>query len=115
MRNSYIARIGLERPLGEKTTIRAGYSYDRSPVADASVGPLFPDSSRNNYTVGFSRMMMGNKEFSFFYQAMMFMNRTTDVSENNEVFTNGEYQNFAHLFGFGFRIHLGEFVHPFDR
>jgi long-chain fatty acid transport protein len=115
MRNSYIARLGFEKEMGEKMTVRAGYIFDRSPVTDASVGPLFPDSSRNNITVGFSRLMMGNKEFSFFYQAMMFLNRTTNVPENNNIFTNGEYQNFAHLFGFGLRIHLGEYTHPFDR
>ncbi|HYK87129.1 MAG TPA: outer membrane protein transport protein [Acidobacteriota bacterium] len=115
MRNSYIARLGFEKSMSESMTIRAGYIFDRSPVTDASVGPLFPDSSRHNFTVGFSRLMMGNKEFSFFYQAMKFLNRTTNVAENDKVFTNGEYQNFAHLFGFGLRIHLGEFVHPFDR
>ncbi len=115
MRNSYIARLGVERAMGDNMTVRAGFIYDRSPVTDASVGPLFPDSSRNNFTIGFSRFMMGNKEFSFFYQAMKFLNRTTNVSENDKVFTNGEYQNFAHLFGFGLRIHLGEFTHPFDR
>lgn len=115
MRNSYIVRLGLERKMGEKMTVRAGYSFDRSPVLDASVGPLFPDSSRNNYSFGFSYFMWRNKEFSFFYNAMNFLNRTTNVADNNKVFTNGEYQNYAHLFGFGLRIHLGEFMHPFDR
>ena len=37
------------------------------------------------------------------------------VAANNKVFTNGLYDNFAHLFGFGLRIHLGEYGHPFDR
>lgn len=115
LENSYIARVGFEKQMGEKMTVRAGYIFDHSPVKDASVGPLFPDSSRNNFTFGVSRMVMGNKEISFFYQAMKFLNRTTNVADNNNIFTNGEYQNFAHLFGFGLRIHLGEFAHPFDR
>ena len=115
LENSYIARVGFERQIGEKMTVRAGYAFDHTPVKDASVGPLFPDSSRNIFTFGVSRMVMGNKEISFFYQAMKFLNRTTNVADNNKIFTNGEYQNFAHLFGFGLRIHLGEFAHPFDR
>jgi long-chain fatty acid transport protein len=115
MENSYIVRMGFERTVGEKMTFRAGYFFDHSPVKDVSVGPLFPDSSRNNFTVGFSRVVWGNKELSFFYQAMMFIHRITDVPENNNVFTNGEYSNFAHLFGFGLRVHMGEKAHPFDR
>ncbi len=114
MENSYIARLGFEKYLGDKTTVRTGYIYDHSPVKDASVGPLFPDASRNSWTMGVSRLM-GNKEFSFFYQAMWFMDRTTSVADNNKIFTNGEYRNFAHLLGLGLRIHLGEFSHPFDR
>lgn len=111
---SYIVRLGFEKALGDKMTVRAGYSFDHSPVKDASVGPLFPDSDRNSFTFGASRRF-GNKEFSFFYHAMNFTERTTNVAENNNQFTNGEYRNFAHLMGFGLRIHIGAGNNPFDR
>jgi len=114
MRTSYVARAGYERNFGEKNTFRAGYIFDHSPVTDKSVGPLFPDSSRNSVTFGVSRLM-SNKEFSFFYQAMWFRDRLTDVPENQKVFTNGTYSNFAHLFGFGMRMRLGATTNPFDR
>lgn len=42
MSDSYIVRTGFERQWGEKLTVRAGYSFDHSPVNDASVGPLSP-------------------------------------------------------------------------
>jgi long-subunit fatty acid transport protein len=87
-------------------TVRTGYLFDRTPVVDKSVGPLFPDSSRHSVTGGLS-MQRGNKEFTVFYEAMQFVNRTTNVPENTIQFTNGEYRNFAHLFGFGFRIFPG--------
>jgi long-subunit fatty acid transport protein len=86
--------------------VRMGYSFDRSPVPDKSVNALFPDSSRNSFTVGMSRTR-GNKEFSAYYQAMFFVDRVTNVSANANQFTNGDYSNFAHLVGLGMRIFPG--------
>ncbi|MBI2821220.1 MAG: outer membrane protein transport protein, partial [Acidobacteria bacterium] len=105
-RNSYQLHLGFEKRWNSKTALRAGYIFDRSPVPDKSVGPLFPDSNRNSFTFGVSRER-GNMEFTFFYQAMKFLDRTTNVPANNNVFTNGEYRNFAHLAGLGLRIHIG--------
>jgi len=113
-RNSYAYRVGVERNMGEKNALRFGYFFDRSPVEDVSVGPLFPDSSRNNLTVGLSHFS-GNKEFSFFYQAMWMLERPTNVPANNTQFTNGTYRNFVHLFGFQMRLRMGKTANPFDR
>ena len=112
--NSYIVRAGFERNIGEKTSFRAGYFFDHTPVHDSSVSALFPDSSRNNITFGFSHII-GNAEFAFFYQAMWMADRVTNVPANNNIFTNGEYSNFVHLFGLGMRMHLGAPGNPFDR
>jgi hypothetical protein len=38
---------------------------------------------------------------------MFFLDRTTNVLENKDQFTNGLYHNFAHLAGLGLRIHVG--------
>jgi long-chain fatty acid transport protein len=105
--NSYILHVGIEKHFGPKTALRLGYIFDHSPVPDKSVGPLFPDSSRNSLTVGMSRLR-GNMEFSLFYQAMFFMDRVTNVAANNYQFTNGDYNNFANLAGAGMRLHLGK-------
>jgi long-chain fatty acid transport protein len=106
-RNSYVAKIGIEKNVKKIGDIRGGYSYDYSPVPDKSVGPIFPDSSRNNFTVGLSHRL-GNMELSLFYQAMFFKKRTTDVADNDVQWTNGKYDNFAHLAGAGMRIYLGK-------
>lgn len=108
-RNSYILKVGAEKLFPKYGTFRAGYSRDYSPVPDKSVGPIFPDSSRNNFTVGATKQR-GNKEFSLFYQAMFFDERTTNVADNAKQFTNGTYKNFAHLAGAGLRIYLGKDV-----
>jgi long-chain fatty acid transport protein len=106
-RDSFHIAGGLERRFGSSLAVRGGYLYDRSPVVEKSVGPLFPDANRHSAMVGMS-MTMGNKEFTLFYEAMQFVNRTTNAAGNANQFTNGEYRNFAHLAGAGLRIILGQ-------
>lgn len=103
--NSYQVSFGYERAI-KGMKLRGGYMFDHSPVPDKSTGPLFPDSSRHSFTVG-SSMQRGNMELSVFYQAMKFVDRHTDVPANDNVFTNGLYDNFAHLGGVSLRINLG--------
>ncbi|HVY91272.1 MAG TPA: outer membrane protein transport protein [Bryobacteraceae bacterium] len=104
--NSYILKLGIEKQLNKLTTVRAGYSFDHTPVPDQSVSALFPDSSRNSFTIGASRER-GNLEFSAYYQAMFFLDRVTNESSNINQYTNGDYNNFAHLLGIGLRLFPG--------
>jgi len=112
-RNSYIAKFGIEKPVSVDKGIlkfngalRAGYSYDYTPVPDKSVGPVFPDSSRNNFTVG-ATQRHNNMEFTLFTQFMFMKHRTVDVEANANQFTNGLYHNFAYLAGAGLRLYIG--------
>ena len=105
-RNSVLVMAGIEKQMGEDMALRAGFVFDHSPVPDKSTGPLFPDNSRFSFTVGASKRR-GNTEFSVFYQAMKFLDRTTNVAENNNKFTNGLYDNFVHLAGVGLRMYVG--------
>lgn len=95
--------FGAEKKLSESLTVRAGYIRDLSPVPDKSVGPLFPDSNRHSITFGATRKS-GTREMSFFYEAMMFQDRVTNVPANAGLYTNGLYNNFAHLLGLGLRL-----------
>jgi long-chain fatty acid transport protein len=108
-RNSYNIAVGAEKALNPKTTVRLGYLFDRSPVVDKSVGPLFPDANRNSLTAG-GTYKLGNKEFTIFYEAMQFSDRTTNVAANNNIFTNGKYDNFAHVAGLGMRFDVTDLV-----
>jgi len=105
-RNSVVVSGGMEKLMGDDMALRAGFVFDHSPVPDKSTGPLFPDNSRFSFTVGASKRR-GNTEFSVFYQAMRFLDRTTNVAANNDQFTNGLYDNFAHLAGVGLRMYIG--------
>ena len=46
---------------------------------------------------------------------MWFQDRVTNVSDNQKVFTNGDYSNFVHLFGFGLRMRMGVSTNPFGQ
>ncbi|HWF09710.1 MAG TPA: outer membrane protein transport protein [Bryobacteraceae bacterium] len=107
-RESWNFAVGAERPLNAKTTVRVGYQFDVSPVVAESVGPLFPDSDRSSFTVGATRKA-GNKEFTFFYEAMKFLDNQTNVPANNFQWTNGDYHNFAHVAGLGLRFDMTDF------
>jgi long-chain fatty acid transport protein len=107
-RESWNIAVGLEKPINSTTTVRIGYQFDLSPVVPQSVGPLFPDSDRNSFTFGGSHMS-GNKEFTFFYEAMFFENRVTNVPSNDYQWTNGDYSNYAHVFGLGMRFDMSDF------
>ncbi|MBI3895860.1 MAG: outer membrane protein transport protein [Acidobacteria bacterium] len=104
--NAFFLRTGWEKRLTEKTIVRAGYYYDKSAVPEKSVGPFFPDSSKHVGTVGAS-WQIGNKEISFFYQGAKLLARDVQVPENANLWTNGTYKTFFHLFGFGFRMRMG--------
>lgn len=107
-RESWNIALGAEKKINPTTTVRVGYMFDLSPVVPQSVGPLFPDADRNSLTVGGSQVR-GNKEFTFFYEAMFFRNRVTDVPSNDYQWTNGDYNNFAHVFGLGLRFDATDF------
>ena len=104
--HSFLIQTGIEKRLKKNLALRGGYMFDHTPVPDKSTGPLFPDSSRHSFTVGAS-FLRKNTEFTFFYQAMKFLDRTTNVPANADIFTNGLYDNFAHLAGMSMRIQLG--------
>jgi len=107
-RNSYHIAVGVEKPVtGRAMVVRAGYLFDRSPVVDKSVGPLFPDANRHSVTIGGTRVVK-NSEFTFFYEAMFFVDRTVNVADNAIKGTNGLYSNFVHIFGLSMRINRPE-------
>ncbi len=97
---------GMLASLAKDATVRAGYSFDKSPVPDQSKGPLFPDTDRHSFTTGLTKIH-GALDLSAFYQAMYFTRVTTDVAANNAQGTNGLYRNWANLLGMGVRWRLG--------
>ena len=108
-RKSWNIAFGVEKPISPTNTVRLGFLFDRTPVPDQSVGPLFPDSSRLSFTAGASHKA-GNKEYTFFYEAMKFMDRQTNVPANDYQWTNGDYHNFAHIVGLSLRFDASDLM-----
>lgn len=108
-RESWNIAVGAEKRINATTTVRVGYMFDMTPVPPQSVGPLFPDSDRHSFTVGATRKT-GTKEATFFYEAMKFVDRTTNVPANDYQWTNGNYRNFADVFGFALRFDVSDFA-----
>jgi long-chain fatty acid transport protein len=106
-RESWNIGVGAEKQISPTTTIRFGYMFDLSPVPPQSVGPLFPDANRHSFTVGGTRKI-GNKEYTFYYEAMKFVDRVTNVPANNYQWTNGNYNNFADTFGLSLRFDMSD-------
>jgi long-subunit fatty acid transport protein len=109
-RNSYQICVGMEKTISPKLsgnmTVRAGYWFDRSPVVDKAVGPLFPDANRHGFSFGATKTVR-KTEFTLFYEGLKFVDRTTNVAANDIQYTNGEYRNFAHVLGAGLRMVVG--------
>jgi long-chain fatty acid transport protein len=106
-RNSFQTHLGAEKHLSSTLIFRAGFIFDHSPVSDQAVGPLFPDSSRVSFTLG-ATQKRSSGDFTFFYQGMKFLDRTTNVAANVNEFTNGLYHSYAHLAGLAWRVHMGK-------
>ena len=104
--DTYFVRAGVERHLTKNTIVRGGYYYDHAAAPDPTVGPFFPDNSKNVLCLGASRQL-GNKEVTFFYQGAFQQDRVVNIAANNNQFTNGTYKVFIHLIGFAFRLNKG--------
>jgi long-chain fatty acid transport protein len=103
--NAIEVRVGWERKI-KGFTIRGGGAWDQTPVPDAAVSPLWPDSTRLNFNAGFSKMR-GSRELSVYYQFTKFLNRTTNVPANADIYTNGDWNSNAQVFGFSVRFRAG--------
>jgi len=98
-------RRALAKTPSDRYPTAAMFVEALTPV-DKSVGPLFPDANRHGFSVGATKTV-GKKEFTLFYEALKFVDRTTNVAANNIQYTNGDYRNFAHVLGAGLRLVVG--------
>lgn len=55
--DTWALSFGADYALGEKTELRAGFTFDETPVNDAFAGPRIPDTDRYWVTVGLTRQL----------------------------------------------------------
>jgi len=91
-------KFGAQYALTPQLDLRAGYSYDISPVPDATVDPLLPDSDRHSFAFGTG--IHGNQaSLDLAYMWVHFVDRNV---HNQDMTTlrgeNGRFKSDAYLF-----------------
>jgi long-chain fatty acid transport protein len=94
--DSFQYRLGLERTLGDRWAVRAGYFFDESPSPPESVSPLLPDADRHGIALG-----LGFKSGSVTVDAgswfILSPERSTEGVNRDQY--NGTYRNRAFTLG----------------
>jgi long-chain fatty acid transport protein len=78
--DSYRIAFGAEYTLSE-ICLRAGISYDATPVPDATAHPAYPDADRYGYSVGLGYRVGPGLLLDFAVSAFAFNERTVESSE----------------------------------
>jgi len=90
--------IGAEHRLS-KFAYRFGYYFDQAAAPTESVTPLLPDANRHGASLGYSRDLGAQKNWTldWYYLALFFENRSTEGIERDGY--NGTYKAFVNATG----------------
>ena len=89
-------KLGGQYKLNRRLDLRAGYSFDRTPVPDGTVDPLLPDADRHSMAFGlglhndFAALDLGYMWVHFVDRSVGSQNMTT-LSGENGVFKSDAY------------------------
>lgn len=110
--NAY--RLGGTFNLNDKTTLRAGYSYDLTAQPDAYFSARLADNDRQLFSAGIEHDM-GRWKLSAGFMHVLFKDRSASNSvpfgsygtdANGTAAYNGNYQSSVNLIGLGFSVPL---------
>ena len=99
-RNTFILRLGTAFKVNERLDLRAGLSYDRTPVDLSNYGPETPDMNRVGYHTGLSLHLGENADIDFAYQLV----EGKQIKAEHASGFNGYYKSRAHVFNVGLNI-----------
>lgn len=97
--NSRIYRVGAERRINDRWSVRGGYFYDETPSPPESVSPLLPDAARHGLAAGFS-YESGRWRVDVANWYLIFKDRSTEGLNRDNY--NGTYSSGAELFAVSF-------------
>jgi long-chain fatty acid transport protein len=90
-------KFGGQYALTDRVDLRAGYSYDVTPVPDGTVDPLLPDADRHSFAIG-TGVHNGVVALDLAFMWVHFVDRTVN---NQDMLTlrgaNGTYKSDAYL------------------
>jgi long-chain fatty acid transport protein len=91
-------KFGAQYALTPQLDLRAGYSYDISPVPDATVDPLLPDSDRHSFAFG-TGIHGKQASLDLAYMWVHFVDRNVHNQDQTTLRgENGRFKSDAYLF-----------------
>ena len=93
-------RIGGEYKISENFLLRAGYTWDETPVPAGTVDPLLPDATRDIFAVGVG-YTVGFFTTDIAYNLFLMRDRGVD-NVVSSISQQGKYETIAHLIGLNF-------------
>ncbi len=90
-------RAGLEWDATRQLAIRAGYTFDPTPVKNTHYSPGIPDRNRHLFSIGAGYQPTANLTFDAAYMFVYFVNRNQTASTGTDAVRNGHYSGNVHL------------------
>lgn len=95
--NVWSYKFGGQYALNQNLDLRAGYSYDVTPVPDATLDPLLPDADRHSYSIG-TGIHNERASLDLAYMWVHFVDRTVHTQDMTTLLgENGTFKSDAHL------------------
>ncbi len=110
--DAWALRFGVNYRLNEKMKIRAGYTFDMTPVPDSTLEPQVPDANRHIFAVG-SELKIWRLTLAFAYNFILNESRDKDnligtngVPLPQPAQVNGTYRSNTHSLGLSTTFHF---------
>ena len=98
-RDSMFYAIGGEFEVSDRLTLRAGFAYDETPVADERRTPRLPDDNRKWFSLGATWAMNDALEFSAAYTRIEVGEPEVDIVSSSGSRLVGAFEGNANIFG----------------
>jgi len=96
--DAWAYKFGTQYQLTPHLDLRAGYSFDSSPVPDSTVDPLLPDADRHSFAFG-TGIHGSQASLDLAYMWVHFVDRTVHSQDLNSLSgENGTFKSDAYLF-----------------
>ncbi len=89
-------RLGIEKQINERFSVRGGFIYDQSPAPIEAVDPVLPDADRFGVNAGVT-FHIGSIRVDIAELLLFFKSRNTEGTQNYRGYY-GTYKNFTNLF-----------------
>ena len=94
---TFAFRAGAQWQFSPQLGLRAGYTYDPTPVDDQHFSPGIPDRDRHLFTVGFGYDVSQALTIDMAYMLVYFVDRNQVASTGTNAIRNGNYSGSVHI------------------